>query len=263
MNFRAIGGLVAGLACFVVAAPGWAITNGMSVPNGSYPFLASVKIDGDSTNHTCAGTLIAPRLVLTYPVCLAGIQGSEVPAGNITVTVGRTVLSDASQGQVRRVAKVHSELSNGGNGHVTVLELASPINGIEPVSLVAAGSDEFQRPGQELSFVGWGGTTLSGPLSDRLQVARMNVNNGPCESATSLPALCATGQNGARIACFGDAGGPLFTDDPSQRRRFIQVGMMREGWGIRCEDRQSFETFGKLNDPEVANYLAALIARIP
>ncbi len=257
-----IGGVLIGLSCLVPIAPASAITNGMNVPDGSYPFLATVKIEGNPTNHTCAGTLIAPRLVLTYPVCLARGDG-EAPAGAITVAVGRTVLSDPSQGQVRRVAKVHSEESTGGNPYVTVLELDTPVNGIEPIALVAKGSDEFQQPGQELHIIGWGETTLSldAPPSDRLQFASMNVDNAACED--SGVTLCAKGQNGARVACVFDSGDPLFALNPSQQPRFVQVGMVREGWGIFCTESKPVDLFGKLSEPGIASYLAGLIARTP
>ena len=113
-------------------------------------------------------------------------------------------------------------------------------------------------------MIGWGETRLSldAPFSDKLQFARMNVDSQVCEFSGAV--MCATGQNGARVACIFDHGDPLFVENtPPQQPRFVQVGMASPGWGIRCESPGPGDRFRRLGHPEIANYLANLIAMTP
>ena len=99
-------------------------------------------------------------LTAAHCVDFIGNGPNQVPRADLRVVVGRTVLT-STQGQKRRVAAIdiHPRWNPDTFSYdVAVVTLASPINGIRPISLVTLGTDALERPGTLLTVTGWGNT---------------------------------------------------------------------------------------------------------
>src|SRR3712207_769597 len=104
------------------------VVGGTAVPDGKYPFVASVQGRMDGFRYLCGGSLIDQDSVLTAAHCAKGVRASTMK-----VTVGRTVLS-SDQGQERRVSRifVHPRYNANTNARdAAVLKLGNPVSGIE------------------------------------------------------------------------------------------------------------------------------------
>src|SRR3712207_6195796 len=81
------------------------IVGGTAVPNGKYPFMASLQERKNNQppakEHFCGGTLIDRDSVLTAAHCAVYIE-REMPAWKLRIVVGLTELN-SDQGQARGI----------------------------------------------------------------------------------------------------------------------------------------------------------------
>lgn len=157
-----IAGALALLASAVAQANGFEIMNGDAAASDAYPWLVSI---GDARNgnavaaHSCGGSLIAERWVLTAAHCFS----VNSVASDTAVVVGRNRLSDSS-GQ-RIVAKTiirhpaYDKVSN--DNDIALVELAEAVSGAQPVR-IAAPAQQFAA-GTLARAAGRGG--LAAPLN--------------------------------------------------------------------------------------------------
>jgi len=217
------------------------IIGGTEVPNGAYPFMAALLEKGPGSpfdRQGCGGTLIRPTTILTAAHCV------DDPAA-LEVVVGRTVLSDTTQGEVRNVASVltHPLYGQQPGYDIALLELEAPVTGVRPIQLPTRGTDGLIRPGSTATVVGWGSTDTGMPYyPDRLrQVDVPLLSHNECEIAypkndpemgndayERLTDICA-GVEG-KDSCKGDSGGPIFRAVPGTQT-FIQIGIVSRGEG--------------------------------
>ena len=245
---------------------GTEVVGGSAVPDGKYPFMASLRAKPLFGGHFCGGTLIDADSALTAGHC-AGLIGNTTDQDTISfravrVVVGTTVLS-SGQGQARRIASlsdisIHPRLNLGRNAayDVAVIDLARPVRGIRPIKLDAVGSDAHEEPGRRAKVAGWGSTLAVDPddpeppvhYPDRMREARVPiVSDQQCARAYDAPGIppelrvvfpelmvCA-GAEGVD-ACFGDSGGPLFVKaDGGSGQRHRQIGVTSFGLGCAAE----------------------------
>ncbi|MEI5102247.1 serine protease [Streptomyces sp. PmtG] len=248
---RAAAAGLAGAAALAMVATGapaaHAIVGGTEVSNDAYPFMVAVLDKGPGSvksRQFCGGSLVTPDTVMTAAHCLVDDEtGKPVKPKSIQTAIGRTVLSNAKQGQIRDVAKrgivVHPRYLQGKDAYdVAFIQLSKPVRGISAVKLPTQGTDSLLRPGQKATVAGWGNTDTDLTYTpDRLRQVRVPIlSHGECRTSydgyDSKVNFCA-GVEG-KDSCQGDSGGPIFRKVPG-RAAPIQIGVVSYGDG--CGDQ--------------------------
>ncbi len=179
--------------------------------------------------------------MLTAAHCVQDIRPDMV--GDVSVIVGRTVLSDDSQGYARDVRQiyVHPKYKDDYAYDAAVLILSSPVTEVAPIQLATPGTDALERPGRLLTGIGWGNTVQQDPFPnegvwngpDQLQEVQVPVVSA-AECSISYddldPALDLCAGKTGKDTCQGDSGGPLFVKVPRQES-YVQVGLVSRGIG--------------------------------
>ncbi|MCI3932345.1 S1 family peptidase [Streptomyces sp. AN091965] len=247
---RAAAAGLAGAAALAMVATGapaaHAIVGGTEVSNDAYPFMVAVLDKGPGPvkdRQFCGGSLVAPDTVMTAAHCLVDDARKPVKPKSIQTAIGRTVLSNSRQGQIRNVAKggilVHPRYLQGKDSYdVAFIKLSKPVRGISAVKLPTQGTDSLLRPGQKATVAGWGNTdTELTHQPDRLRQVRVPIlSHAECKTSygeydTKLN-FCA-GVEG-KDSCQGDSGGPVFRKVPG-REAPILIGVVSYGEG--CGDQ--------------------------
>lgn len=242
------------------------IVGGKAVPNDAYPFMASLQVNGESS---CGGSLLGPTLVMTAAHCVTvpdSVTGLPVPdVEGLTVVVGRTVLSDKTQGQERGLsdalgtaAVVHPRYLAGDSAYdVAFLVLDAPVEGIVPVKLPTKGTDALLRPGQNATVIGWGNTdTVLSNFPDRLrQVQVPMLGTAECELSYEdfRPGVNICAGVVGKDSCQGDSGGPLFRQPPARETAY-QIGVVSYGDG--CADQGAPGVYVSLSSADLWDTLA-------
>ncbi len=173
------------------AVPGTAhgVAGGTPAAEGSYSFMAMV----DAGERACSGVLVHAEWIVTVKSCLGNVPPlAGPPPGAVTVTVGRTDLSQGTGGVRVRVAEVspHPTLN------VVLAKLASPVTGIAPVAVGSA-----PVVGETVRVAGYG-RTAEVWVPDRLHTAAVSV-----DTVTDGGFTVAAAGTAAVTTCQGDAGG--------------------------------------------------------
>jgi secreted trypsin-like serine protease len=233
------------------------ILGGTEVPDGKYPFMAYIEIEmSGGSLGACGGTLIDQDSVLTAAHCLEN-------AANVNLVVGRTVLSNQNQGEIRSVpdAFIHPRYNAQRNSayDAAVLTLDSAVTGIEPIELATASQNNLERPGGNLTAAGWGATSEGGNSSDRmLEVSLPVVSDAEARRAYSLPEapnlryipklMVAAGVE-AKDTCQGDSGGPLFEPGTTS----TQVGIV--SYGLGCGRAGYPGVYTEVNNRQISRFI--------
>ena len=160
----------------------------------------------------CAGSVIAPTVVLTAAHCVDDRQPGQVDA-----VTGRTRLSSAAVGQRIPVAaiSISPDWNPSGQRHdVALVTLAAPTSS-PPLGIAGPANGTLVRPGVELLASGWGRREeAAGTGSDDLQKATLFVDpQDNCDriyrSFDITRNLCASAHSGPVATCRGDSGGAV------------------------------------------------------
>jgi len=208
------------------------IVGGDESESGEFPYF--VEMNG------CAGSLIAPTVVLTAAHC-----NPKKIVGKY-VTVGASKKKETDNGSFKPAerilvvdAMIHPNYGNKEpemflNNDFGLLLLEKPYTIESDIKLVLNNKKKIPEIGAMLDVMGMGSTKYDSPGVHILRdVAVPAITNNDCEDILgydiSNKQVCAGEHYGGKDACQGDSGSPLVL---RQGNEHIQVGIV--SWGINC-----------------------------
>ncbi|MER6914615.1 serine protease [Streptomyces sp. NPDC000594] len=192
------------------------VVGGTEAPENAYPYQVSLQVQrSGGWFHTCGGSIIGARWVLTAAHCLG------IPAGSMRVMVGTNSLAAPTLYRtVYPVAEAigHEDYNGGAAGmpnDIALLKLSAPIHfnpGTQPIAL----QDLPDVPRGSAVLTGWGRVSAGGGRADILRQATVTVLpipecrlRWPGANLSPVNHLCTHDGAAGPSACNGDSGGPL------------------------------------------------------
>jgi secreted trypsin-like serine protease len=271
------------------------IVGGSTASVATYPWQAAVvlapaKHSGNAHQRQfCGGSLITSRIVMTAGHCVAdGDPDCATPAAcllndpggdktvrldpnDVDVVLGRTTLSDTSQGAEIGVQGVKLGTSYDGNFQgdevprfdAAYLVLSAP-SSQTPIKIAGTDEGALWDDGSPEDISGWGSTSESGVSVDTLRAAVVNViPDSTCagdygSDFDSSTMVCAGFQGGGVDTCFGDSGGPL--EAPLQGGGYRLVGIT--GWGEGCAEPDFPGVYTRVAGPTMRSLISSDVSAV-
>jgi len=199
------------------------IVGGQPAKPGQFPWQISIRNSNDG--HTCGGSILSERFVLTANHCP---KRESIMTG--------TVLRDDVNAKRYQIKTYHKP----GGADIAILELEEPIklNGETKAIPLASVSDvKSFHEGTKFNVSGWGDLySGSGAGSDILQWVEVpwvphDVCNEAMGSIGDLEICAGNLEEGGVDACQQDSGGPLVWND-FKTGQYELVGVV--SWGVGC-----------------------------
>jgi trypsin len=220
------------------------IVGGEEATAGAYPWMVSL---GSNGRHFCAGSLIAPDVVLTAAHCISG--------RTITARVLGGGLTSGGAENIRVIAQTkHPKYNSATSGHDMAILMLSKSSSIAPVDF-DKGIEMWA--GTSSRVIGWGALSSGGGSPTRLQQVDVPVRT-QTECDGSYPGkidgtmVCAGVPEGGIDSCQGDSGGP----------QFVMVGgkpvvMGIVSWGYGCASPGKYGVYARVNSmlPFMSEYV--------
>jgi trypsin len=278
------------------------VVGGHTADISQYPWQAAVAFTGSGNAHDrqfCGGELITSRIVLTAGHCVfdtdpdcgpfsdfgrppfctnlldPGGDGSpKIDPNDVNVVLGRTTLSNASQGaEISVVGTAYQSNYDGDYGtgvprfDVGYLVLSTPSS--QPQIHIA---DQTQGAlwdaGSSVDISGWGTTKKCtancGSTSDSLMAATTHiVDDATCSldygsDFDSTTMVCAGEPAGGVDTCAGDSGGPLQASLGGGA--YVLVGVT--GWGDGCAQAGAPGVYTRVAGPTMRPLIESDIAAL-
>ncbi len=223
------------------------IVGGDDATQGEYPWIAQLDLLTDSINVWCGGSLIDREWVLTAAHCFDTTRNPS----DYRLTLGEHRINQIDGQEeiipIKEIIIHPNYVRFKVNNDIALLRLSVPATLSHDISTISI--DTLPVPGTELVVAGWGRILESGPFSNILQEATVNlISNGNCERAypddITENMFCAGFHVGGIDSCQADSGGPIIHNQDGEWR---QVGLV--SWGDGCARPGRFGVY-----THVANY---------
>lgn len=250
--------LACALAIGLLTQPASAVINGKQVTTNDWSFMVAIGCSAQSTKPTCdnrkygitpdgmytsqfcAGSLIAPTVVVTAAHCLHHENNQVLEAIDLVVGGGTTNLRSMTGTRVTNVVSITQDplYSPATQVHdLAILRTSKPIADASTIGWLPAATSQLLEGGLDVEIAGWGDLLPGGTSPTIAQFAQLQLySQDRCttELGTSFSAalmLCATAQTatGWIDACQGDSGGPLTATVNGLR---VLTGVI--SWGSSC-----------------------------
>lgn len=272
------------------------IVGGNTSSVSTYPWQAAVvyssaQYPGRNAHQRqfCGGSLLTSRIVITAGHCVAdtdpdcstlcaisdpgGDGTAKIDPNDVAVVLGRTTLSDTSQGAEAGVSAV--VLGSNFNGDyqgdgvprydVAYLVLSSP-SAQTPIKIADTDEGALWDAGSPEEISGWGAANEFGNTVDTLRSATVSViPDSTCGSLSiygtdfdSATMLCAGNLSGGVDSCYGDSGGPL--EAPLQSGGYRLVGIT--GWGDGCARANAPGVYTRVAGPTMHSVIASDVSNV-
>src|SRR4051812_8416989 len=265
--------LALGMSALVFAPSADAVVGGHDVPDGKYPYVAYVSIDGGL--FACTGTLADPTHVITAGHC-SSVTGpvAATPIGlpgqfiEVWLNSNKAHMGEGLHVLVDQV-DVHpdylfvnnqSGVPTDPSGHdVAILTLADTVN-LPTVKVAGKGEDALWAPGTKATVAGFGITCEDCDVPDVMQEAQVpiatdafatNAYGSSYEPETMLPAGY---PQGGKDTCSGDSGGPLMVPAAGGTLRLAGD----TSWGQGCAEPGFPGIYGRLGAPSMRDWIKSI-----
>jgi secreted trypsin-like serine protease len=269
------------------------IVGGATASISQYPWQAAVvfspaKLSGDAHQRQfCGGSLLTSRIVITAAHCVYATDPdcpspcttsqAHLDPDDVDVVLGRTTLSDASQGAELGVSAVayranyDDDYQGDGVPRYDVGYLVLSTASAQPLIQIA-GTDEgaLWDAGSPVEVSGWGSTKKCtfncGSTSDALMAAQVHViDDSTCGNPLiygrdfdAATMLCAGELSGGVDTCAGDSGGPL--EAPIGGGAYRLVGIT--GWGAGCAQANAPGVYTRVAGPAMRDLIQADVSNL-
>ncbi|KAH8358607.1 hypothetical protein KR093_001236, partial [Drosophila rubida] len=213
------------------APPMGRVVNGTDASVNDYPFVISLR--GSTGSHSCGGSIIAQKYVLTAAHCVAGRSAAQ-----LSVQYGVTNITAKGSNVVAVARIIQHELYSPSNNYandVALIQVAEPFEfDYKTVAPVQLPEQNFATPqtkeGGTGELIGWGLNATGGTIQTTLQKVTLKIySDQECASRHNGATdgryhICGGVDEGGKGQCSGDSGGPLLYDG-------YQVGIV--SWSIK------------------------------
>ncbi len=274
------------------------IVGGNQASISQYPWQAAVVYSGSGNAHNrqfCGGSLITSRIVLTAghcvfdtdpdcgpnsslghpPVCTAlfdpgGDGTAKIDPNDVDVVLGRTTLSDTSEGAEVGVTATAFQSNYDGNFQhhhvprfdVGYLVLNTPSSQSQ-IHLAGTEEASLWAPDAPVDISGWGTTSESASSTeDTLRATTVNiVSDSDCSSDYGKDfdeetMVCASAPG--KDTCSGDSGGPLQASIGGGNYRLVGI----TGWGDGCAQANAPGVYTRVAGPTMRSLIESDIASL-
>jgi secreted trypsin-like serine protease len=265
------------------------IVGGSTASISQYPWQAAVVLSTAQSSKNahdrqfCGGSVLTSRIVITAGHCVAdtdpdcsltcavsdpgGDKTAKIDPNDVDVVLGRTTLTDTSQGFEQSVQAVKLRDNYNGNFQgddvprydVAYLVL-SAASGQTPIKIAGTDEDALWDAGSPVDISGWGtASETASDTQDTLRAATVEViPDSTCGSGSiygsdfdSATMVCAGFLSGGIDTCYGDSGGPL--EAPVQSGGYRLVGIT--GWGNGCAEANAPGVYTRVAGPTMRSLI--------